>query len=215
MIPGYHDNARRDVLPWLPARATRCFDLGCGSGGTLSLLRSQFPDAWLGGLEMDPASAELARAGGNTIWCGDADGFAFSEHMEEASLDLVLCLDVLEHLVDPWAVVKKLSPLLRPGGLLIASIPNIRYHKVLKSLVFDGEFEYTDSGLLDRTHLRFFVRDTAERLVACGGLQVKSTASALPIKRRGLKGIANRLLGGRLDDLLITQYLIVAEAPQK
>ena len=211
MIPGYHDNARRDVLPWLPAKAKRCFDLGCGAGGTLNLLKDKYPDVWLSGLEMDPASAQKARGIANEIWCADANKFDFSAHIEPDSLDLILCLDVLEHLVDPWSVVKKLSPLLRKDGRLITSLPNIRYHKLIKTLAVDGDFTYTDEGLMDRTHLRFFVRKTAEQLVTCGGLNLKSVSPATPIKTNGLKGIANRLLGGRLNDLLTLQYMLVAE----
>ncbi len=211
MTPGYHDNARRDVLPWLPSTAKRCFDLGCGTGGTLNLLKDKYPDVWLSGVEIDEGSAQKARSAGHEIWCGDADKFNFTAHFEQGSLDLILCLDVLEHLVDPWSVVKKLSPLLRKGGKLITSLPNIRYHKLIKSLLVDGDFTYTDEGLMDRTHLRFFVRKTAEQLVTCGGLNIKSIASASPIKTNGLKGIANRLLGGRLNDLLTLQYMLVAE----
>ncbi len=211
MIPGYHDNARRDVLPWLPSTAKRCFDLGCGAGGTLNLLKDKYANIWLSGLEMDATSAQAARGIAHEIWCEDADKFDFTAHIEPGSLDLVLCLDVLEHLVDPWSVVKKLSPLLGKGGTLITSLPNIRYHKLVKTLLVDGDFSYTDEGLMDRTHLRFFVRKTAEQLVTCGGLTLKSVASATPIKTNGLKGIANRLLGGRLNDLLTLQYMLVAE----
>ena len=211
MIAGYHDNARRDVLPWLPSTAKRCFDLGCGAGGTLNLLKDKYPDVWLSGLEMDEDSAQKARVSANQIWCVDADKFDFAAHIEQDSLDLILCLDVLEHLVDPWTVVKKLSPLLQKGGRLITSLPNIRYHKLIKSLLIDGDFSYTNEGLMDRTHLRFFVRKTAEELVTCGGLHLKSVASASPIKTNGFKGIVNTLLGGKLNDLLTLQYMLVAE----
>jgi 2-polyprenyl-3-methyl-5-hydroxy-6-metoxy-1,4-benzoquinol methylase len=211
MIPGYHDNARTDVLPWLPSYATRCLDLGCGAGATLGLLKEKYSNVWLAGLEMDFASAESARKVGNEIWCANADTFDFSNHIELDSLDLILCLDILEHLNDPWTVVQRLSPLLRKGGVLITSIPNIRYHKVIKNLLIDGTFDYTDEGVMDRTHLRFFVRSTAEKLVSCGGLKLKSTAPVFPIKKNGIKGILNRILGGKLDDLLIMQYMLVAE----
>jgi 2-polyprenyl-3-methyl-5-hydroxy-6-metoxy-1,4-benzoquinol methylase len=212
MTPGYHDNARLDVLPWLPLQVSRCFDLGCGAGGTLGLLKTKYPGAWLAGLEMDEKSASNARKLVDEVWCGDADKFDFSAHIESSSLDLILCLDVLEHLVDPWSVVKKLSPLLNKGGRLITSLPNIRYHKLIKTLLIDGNFNYTDEGLMDRTHLRFFVRKTAEELVTCGGLKLKSVAPAKPIKNNGIKGIANRLLGGRFNDLLTLQYMLVAES---
>ena len=71
--------------------------------------------------------------------------------------DLIMCLDVLEHLVDPWKTLSRLADHLKPGGTVIASIPNVRHARNLLSLLFMGKWEYKEQRLLDKTHLRVFI----------------------------------------------------------
>jgi 2-polyprenyl-3-methyl-5-hydroxy-6-metoxy-1,4-benzoquinol methylase len=145
------------------------------------------------------------------VWSIDVEQVPFERDIEPGSLDAILCLDVLEHLVDPWAVVKRLSALLRPGGRLIVSVPNIRNWKFIRGLLFRGDFHYRDSGLLDRTHLRFFVRATAITLAASGGLTVVQSV-ALPVLRPGeTRWVLVKASLGGLEDLLAKQWLLVAE----
>jgi 2-polyprenyl-3-methyl-5-hydroxy-6-metoxy-1,4-benzoquinol methylase len=102
----------------------------------------------------------------------EADIEAMTLPWEPGSIDVILCLDVLEHLRDPWSVADKLRTLLKPGGALIASVPNARHCKVIVPLVLRGRWDYMPAGLLDRTHLRFFTRATARELLAGAGLHV-------------------------------------------
>ncbi len=208
----YFATPRREVLPHLPARLSRMLDVGCGSGATVAAIKAVRPVAWAGGVERVATEAERAAAVCERVWCLDVERECFEAGIAPASLDLVLCLDVLEHLADPWDVVRRLSPLLAPGGRLIVSVPNVRNWKFLWGLAARGDFHYRDSGLLDRTHLRFFVRETAVDLVGAGGLRVLAVEGAQPW--RGLD--ARRLLSlaslGRLDDFMVKQWLIVAEA---
>jgi 2-polyprenyl-3-methyl-5-hydroxy-6-metoxy-1,4-benzoquinol methylase len=123
------------------------------------------------------------------------------------NMDLFLCLDVLEHVKDPWALVDALHPRLRPGGSIIASIPNIRHYTVSMGLLFAGKWELADSGLLDRTHLRFFVRKTALGLMTSSGLQVDAIGATY---RRRLDKAAATLTAGLLTDICALQYIIRA-----
>lgn len=91
----------------------------------------------------------------------------------EGPFDTILCLDVLEHLVDPWAAVSRCRDLLAQGGILIVSVPNLRHWRVTVPLLFFGKFNLRDSGIMDRTHLRWFVRDTAIELVSQEGLKLE------------------------------------------
>src|SRR4051794_37408417 len=154
----YFDAVRTDVLGLLPPRMERVLEIGCGTGDTLAYLRSTGRCTWAAGVELYPGAASIARGRIDRLWEGNVETLQLD--LEADSLDAILCLDVLEHLIDPWAVISKLGLLLKPGGALIASIPNVRNHKVLFPLLFRGRWDYTDSGLLDRTHLRFFVRET-------------------------------------------------------
>lgn len=121
-------------------------------------------------------------------------------------MDLILCLDVLEHLVDPWEVIRKLTGLLKPEGCIIACIPNIRHFSVLFDLVLKGKWDYSETGLLDKTHLRFFVRKTAISLLESSGLKVDSILAL-----KGIKAwLVNVITISIFKDLLSRQFIIRA-----
>ena len=209
----YFSHARREILPHLPSKIEKCLDIGCGNGTTSAFVRHLHPEVtWAGGVELFPDAAENARSVLDQVWCGDLEATSFETAIAPASLDVILCLDVLEHLVDPWTVVKRLSPLLKTDGRLIISIPNIRNWKFIRKLLMNGDFHYRDAGLLDRTHLRFFVRDTAIELAEAGGLKVSYAGNAHPWKMLDMRNILSHISGHRLDDLMIKQFMIVASA---
>jgi 2-polyprenyl-3-methyl-5-hydroxy-6-metoxy-1,4-benzoquinol methylase len=127
--------------------------------------------------------------------------------IEESSLDLILCLDVLEHLVDPWTMVERLNKLLKPGGHMIASIPNVRFFRTALPLVFMGDWAYQNEGILDKTHLRFFTKKTAISLMETSGMKLDMVIG------KGLeKGKKARLINfitlGLFRPFLEFQYLI-------
>jgi 2-polyprenyl-3-methyl-5-hydroxy-6-metoxy-1,4-benzoquinol methylase len=208
----YFSHARREILPHLPSKIEKCLDIGCGNGTTSAFVRHLHPEVtWAGGVELFPDAAENARSVLDQVWCGDLEATSFETAIAPASLDVILCLDVLEHLVDPWTVVKRLSPLLKTDGRLIISIPNIRNWKFIRKLFFNGDFHYRDAGLLDRTHLRFFVRDTAIELAEAGGLKVSYAGNAHPWKPLDMRNILYHISMCGLEDLMIKQFMIVAK----
>jgi hypothetical protein len=83
----------------------------------------------------------------------------------------VIFADVLEHLVDPWSTLRQALAYVKPGGSVVISLPNIANYGVRLNLL-KGEFRYQDFGIYDRTHLRFFTRETFQELVAGAGLRV-------------------------------------------
>lgn len=211
MSERYFGTARREILPFLPAKVSRLLDLGCGTGATTALVRQERAVEWAGGIEIDPASAKAAEAICTRVWSGNAEQIRFESEIAPHSLDLVLCLDTLEHLADPWAMVRRLSPLIGEGGRLIISVPNIRNWKFLWRLAAHGDFRYRDAGLLDRTHLRFFVRDTAAELASCGGLRLLAAVNAHPFAFPDARWFLSRASFGRLEGLMAKQWLVVAE----
>jgi 2-polyprenyl-3-methyl-5-hydroxy-6-metoxy-1,4-benzoquinol methylase len=202
----YHEGVRKDILPLLPDNVSRVLEIGCGTGNTLAWLKNCKQCTWIAGVEISSGASTQARAKLDAVYEGNVE---FLELPVEAdSLDLILCLDVLEHTIDPWDVVRRLHKLIKPGGALIISLPNIRNHKILFPLLFKGEWDYTDAGILDKTHLRFFVRDTAIRLVESTGLKVDMVA-ATGLERRSRKSeIAISLLPEWIKSFLVYQYLI-------
>lgn len=208
----YFATARTEIEPHLPARVTRLLDLGCGEGATTAFVKARRDVAWAGGIEIMPDAGQAAEAVCDRVWVGNIETLRPEDEIAPGSLDLILCLDVLEHLADPWTVVQRLSPLLAPGGRLIVSVPNIRNWKFIWRLLTRADFNYTAAGLLDRTHLRFFVRHTAVGLATCGGLNLASAGNAHPWRSLDGRAILSALTFGRLDDLMIKQFLVVAEA---
>jgi SAM-dependent methyltransferase len=84
--------------------------------------------------------------------------------LRQQNYDVLLCLDILEHLTNPWQTLQTWSKHLIPGGKLLISLPNIREISVLWKIAIRGDFAYSADGILDRTHLRFFARRNAAAL---------------------------------------------------
>lgn len=203
----YFSQVRREIFPFLPEKIARVLEVGCGTGDTLGFIKQSGRCEWAGGIELVSSAAAIARDKVDLLIEGNIE--AIELPFEEGSLDVILCLDILEHLVDPWRVVQKLDKLLKPGGLLIASIPNVRHCRLVVPLLFLGKWQYRDSGILDKTHLRFFVRESAIALMESSGLkaeQVRTTGLD-----RGSKGwIANLLTLGLFKSFFERQFLICA-----
>jgi SAM-dependent methyltransferase len=203
----YFANARREILPLVPGRVARVLELGCGRGDTLLMLKADRGYDWAAGIELFPDAANIARGCLDAVYEGDIE--AMDLPVPAASIDLVLCLDVLEHLRDPWDVVRRLASVMRPGAALVASIPNVRHYTVLWPLLRHGRWEYTNSGLLDRTHLRFFTRASAIELLEGAGLRVEQIEiTGLPIGSR--RRLFDRVTFGVFRPLLTFQYLLRA-----
>lgn len=203
----YFANARKDIEPLLPAHAARVLEVGCGTGSTLRWLKETGRCDEAIGLELFDSAAVVARKFADHVTVGDAERL-IGDAFEVASFDLILCLDVLEHMVDPWAFIARAERLLKPGGTLIASIPNVRHLGVLIPLAFAGRWRYQSQGILDRTHLRFFTRESALALLSTERLSVTRWLRNLPPVSRG--GLVNMLTFGLMRDLLAVQFLIAA-----
>ena len=206
----FHHSRRDQILPLLPAQCERILEVGCGAGTTLAHLKASGIAKWIGGVELFPSAAAEAAEVLDYIRQGNIETLELG--LDAGSLDVVLCLDVLEHLVDPWATIRKLTALLRPGGMLIASLPNVRHIKVVMPLLLRGEWTYGSFGLLDRTHLRFFTRGTATQLIETAGLRVDAIRP-IGLAWTPLKRFVRAVTLGQLDDLLTFQYLLRGVMP--
>ncbi len=195
---------RPEVARFVPAAARFVLDVGCGLGGFGSALRRTGEDRTLWGIESNPDAAESAAEHYDRVFTGDfPDVLAGST----ARFDCVVFNDVLEHMVDPWAAIRRGVELLAPGGVVLASIPNVRYLRTVLDLVLCGTWTYTDTGVLDRTHLRFFTKRTAVQLFTDAGLEV--------VHVKGINWIGHsrsplfRIFPVVLRDLAYTGFLIV------
>jgi 2-polyprenyl-3-methyl-5-hydroxy-6-metoxy-1,4-benzoquinol methylase len=162
-------------------------------------------------MELCAVPASLARTQVDNIIEGNIE--VTIKDLSHQSYDLVLCLDVLEHLVDPWAVVQELYAILRPGGSIIISLPNVRNYCVVLPLLFNGTWRYQKDGIMDRTHLRFFSRESAENLLTKNGFIIKNSVDngLQPMRKLEVwKAILSKTF---LRDFLVFQFLLCAEKP--
>lgn len=148
----------------------KVLDVGCATGYLAEALAANGCEVT--GIEKDQTAAGSARAICHRLVIGDA-GDPEILRQAGAGYDFIVCADILEHLADPWSVLRTLRDLLGQKGEVIVSIPNIAYWQMRLRLLA-GRFEYTDTGLLDSTHLRFFTVRTFREMVRSCGFKIES-----------------------------------------
>lgn len=204
----YFGHPRVEIEPLLAPSADRVLEIGCGAGATLRWLKSNGRAREVFGIELFHAAGVLAREHADEVVIGDAEGL-IDDVFSGRQFDLILCLDVLEHMVDPWSFVARLHRLLAPSGRVIFSLPNVRSLSVVLPLIFLGRWRYRDEGILDRTHLRFFTRESAFALATTSELKVQKWLRSMP-SRNSRMGLLRCLTLGLFPDLMARQYLISA-----
>lgn len=155
----------------------RILDVGTATGYLGKIWRAS--GHYVAGVEFDAAAAEKARENYDSFQMADLESFEFPYRQE---FDYIVFADVLEHLRDPAAVLRRCIPALKESGRIIISLPNVANWIIRLSLLF-GKFDYMDRGILDRTHLRFFTRKSVSRLmneVSCE--IVRAIPTPLPVQ---------------------------------
>ncbi len=158
------------MLRHVPATAKRVLELGCAEGAFAATVKER-TGAELWGIEFNSQVAERARTVVDHVLIGDADERI--AELPDSYFDVVICNDVLEHLVDPSRTLMHLRRKLRFEGVVVASIPNIRYAPALSKIVFRKDFPKDDEGIFDRTHLHFFTRRSIVRTFEEAGFTLR------------------------------------------
>jgi 2-polyprenyl-3-methyl-5-hydroxy-6-metoxy-1,4-benzoquinol methylase len=199
----YFSGLRADILADLPADSgARILEVGCGAGATGEAALASGKAGFYQGVELDPDTAERARPRLSDVVCANVETLDLARL--GSHYDVLILSEVLEHLIDPWGIVKALAGSLRPGGLVYASSPNIAHHRVIRSLLA-GRFDYVPEGVMDRTHLRWFTPATYRHLFEDAGFETLSTGPMTPYDRKAR--ILNRLTGGRSAHLFQVQMM--------
>jgi SAM-dependent methyltransferase len=198
----YYEQTRPEVAALVPPECRRVLEVGCAAGGLGHLLRSRGHQVT--GIELVPEVAERARRRLDQVVTADveADGLPFAP----GSFDAVVFADVLEHLVDPWRVLREAAALLADGGVVVASIPNLQNLDVLRRLL-RGRWEYRERGITDVGHLRFFTLHTIRGLFTQAGLALEHVGHRY--RRSWGRELVCWLSAGRARALFTRQYLVV------
>ncbi len=171
-----HDNVNLDLLAHIPAGSRRIVEVGCANGAMARAWRSQHPDSHYVGIDIDPDYAARAAAHCHRAFAADV------EQLDDAALadlfpsDCWVFGDCLEHLRDPWRMLSRIRERIDADGSLVTCIPNAQHWSVQWRLL-SGQFRYEDQGLMDRTHIRWFTRQTMLEMFASTGWRVEAGVS--------------------------------------
>lgn len=202
----YYDVNRSDLVDLLPSINGSYLEIGCGSGSTLEYIKSKGA-SYVAGIDINKDAITTAKNRGLD--------FAEVVNIEEAELpfskeffDCIICADVIEHLYNPWNILKNLALYLKQGGYVLLSIPNIKHYTILKDLILNDDWRYTELGILDSSHIRFFTFKEINKLINYANLRI-ITVHSVKAESNKFKFI-NTLMLNRLNSFSTVQYYILA-----
>jgi 2-polyprenyl-3-methyl-5-hydroxy-6-metoxy-1,4-benzoquinol methylase len=172
---------------FLPESYHNVLEIGCAAGGFYSSLK-QPCEVW--GVEPNAEAAHVAALNLNKVIVG-----CFSDviaDIPDGYFDLVICNDVIEHMNDHDVFLRNIKSKMRPGGHLVGSVPNIRHITALFKILIKKDWEYSESGILDRTHLRFFTKKSLLRTLREHAYHVEDIAGIGSIIRYGIARMVNK-----------------------
>ena len=200
----YFHGERRDFIDKLDRSSNRqILEIGCGDGATGAYAKREGKCGRYVGIELVPEAAKLADRVLDQVFVANVETFDLPEQLGPS--DVLIASEVLEHLIDPLAVLGKLRRRLAPGALVFASSPNIAHHSTLRMLI-TGRWDLADSGRMDRTHMRWFTPKTYASLFEDAGFEVLSVRPLIPFRRKAR--MVNFLTRNRYEHLFISQIVL-------
>jgi SAM-dependent methyltransferase len=198
----YYDQSRPEVADLVPGECQRILEIGCATGQLGCLLKTR--GHHVTGVELVPEVAEAAREHLDHVVTADVetDGFPF----DSDSFDCIIFADVLEHLIDPWRVLREAVAVLAPDGCVIASIPNVQNIDVVWRLL-RGRWDYRERGITDFGHLRFFTLRTIHGLFEEAGLEIVHVG--YKYRRSWWRAVMCWLTLSKAREFYTRQYLVV------
>jgi 2-polyprenyl-3-methyl-5-hydroxy-6-metoxy-1,4-benzoquinol methylase len=166
-----NQNSSRTIVIQLVGYGKNVLDVGCARGNVGSILATQF-NCIVSGIELDPNAAELAKKIYHEVVVGDVEDSSAFEQLRHGPFDVIVFGDVLEHLRQPEIVLRASRSLLKKGGFALIALPNVVTLRLRLRFLL-GQFEYTDQGIMDRTHLRFFTLKSARELILAAGYHIE------------------------------------------
>jgi len=214
-----NENNSQTQLILLTGKNKRVLEAGPSTGYMTRVLKER--GCSVTGIEIDEQAAAIAEPFCTRMIVGDIEKVDLSATFGEERFDVVIYGDVLEHLVNPDRVLENTRQILAPGGYVIASIPNVA-HASLRLALLGGDFMYTDLGLLDRTHLRFYTRETVGELFCNAGYTISDWKRIVQEPFGTGQGLREEdyppFLSGAMredEDALTYQYVVKASVSQE
>ena len=205
-LAGYFAGARTDFVDRLPVNPYgKLLEIGSGNGDTSQYALETKKCGECFGVEISEGAAALARERGHRVIVGDIEEDPLD--FKEEFFDVLIMSEVLEHLVDPWATLRKLRPYLKKGAVVMAGSPNVCHHSVIWSLL-QGGWQYHSFGVFDETHLRWFGMRDYRDMFESSGYRVREVRPAFEIEGKG--ALLNRLTFRKWEHLFHKQIFLDA-----
>lgn len=208
-----YEGERPEVQALVPRTARRVLELGCASGALGAALGTRQPVEVVG-VELDPRYAADAEGRLDRVVCADVEELLARPGLEAelGRFDCLIAADVLEHLRDPWSALARAASLLDSGGFAIVSLPNARSWRVLMQVFVRGRWPQRDSGIFDRTHLRWFTLGDALDLLRGADLE-PAVVSPCYWETGRRRWVIEALRRTPVEPLLPGQYVLGAIKP--
>lgn len=202
---GYYQNDREEMLRYIPDGIKTSLEFGCGYGEFSALLKKDLNlETWA--IEIDNNSAREAAGKIDKVICGDA--VESLSKIPDNYFDCIILFDILEHLPDPYNFLKTLKRKLSHRGVVVASIPNIRYYRVFVNYVIHGNWDYKSHGVMDNTHLRFFTYKSIIKMLENLKFEILKIEGIHKTSSRTYK-LLNILLLNCLSDVKFKHFAVV------
>lgn len=203
----YGEADRSDLLQWIPSSAHNILDIGCGRGWLGQYFATELPRVRVTGVESNQAMAIQARQ-----WYREVHVMEVEQFTSKEKFDCIVCGDVLEHLENPWRVVKQLGGMLEPGGCMVVSVPNAGHWSLVRDLA-RGRFDYLPYGLTCITHIRWFTEASLQQMLEEAGLQIERIDyQRFPPTQQGEKFIQKMLAIAEANENSLRTHGFIARA---
>jgi len=203
---GYYQSIRENMLIYIPPGTKTTLEFGCGCGGFSALVKERFrTESWA--VEIDKEAAQEAAKKLDKVI--NEDAIKSLCQVPENYFDCIIFLDILEHLVDPYSLLLLVKAKLTKTGVIVVSIPNVRYYHNYIDFAIKGNWDYQNAGTLDKTHLRFFTYKSARKTFEQLGYEILVLEGINATRNKKLR-LLNFLLFKALEDLKYLQFAIVA-----
>ena len=223
----YYGFARPDVIEAIIKNklpAGKVLEIGCAGGATGKNLKEKLPVEFYVGIDISPEAVDIAKNHLDRVIVANIENtdLASEYGLKPGEFDLLLTLDVLEHLYNPWDILAELTYYIKPGGYVVASLPNIQNITIVQDLL-KGNWQYQEAGILDATHLRFFTLEAARNMFGGAGLTIRSIEHVInpTVDMEKVKESGNKYQQGNLKianltkseflNLYTYQYILIAQ----
>lgn len=201
----YYHADRVDLIELIPENVGKVLDVGCAFGGYGKKLKQLRPEIKVFGVELNPLMAASARKYYDEVFNCSIEKIQFPN-----KFDLINCGDIIEHLYDPWNMLKRFNNLLNTGGYLVVSVPNVGHWSIAMDLV-NGRFDYIPVGLQCISHIRWFTEESLKRAIKEAGFRIdvfnRATDIPTPKGKRFMDEMKKIRIGN--DESLMTHEFIV------